>query len=40
MVSAILSTVGLSLLRRRGRAAAGTALLGTAVGLSLLKRGD
>jgi membrane protein len=38
MVSAILSTLGLSLLRRRGKAAAGATLLATAAGLSLLKR--
>lgn len=40
MVSAALSTLGLSLLRKRGRAGAGAALLATAVGLSLLKRDD
>lgn len=40
MVSAALSTVGLSLLRKRGRESAGAALLATAVGLSLLKRDD
>ena len=40
MVSAALSTVGLSLLRKRGRAGAGAALLATAAGLSLLKRDD
>ncbi|MBV8908117.1 MAG: hypothetical protein JOZ20_03880, partial [Sphingomonas sp.] len=40
MVSAALSTLGLSMLRRRGRAAAGTALLAGAVGLSLLRRDD
>ncbi|HZU52075.1 MAG TPA: YihY/virulence factor BrkB family protein [Sphingomicrobium sp.] len=38
MVSAALSTLGLSLLRRRGREGAGAALLAGAVGLSLLKR--
>lgn len=40
MISAGLSTVGLSLLRRRGRGGAGAALLATAVGLSLLRRDD
>lgn len=40
MVSAILSTVGLSLLRKRGKAAAGAALVAAAAGLSLLKRRD
>ena len=40
MVSAILSTVGLSLLRKRGKAGAGAALVATAAGLSLLKRRD
>ena len=40
IVSAALSTVGLSLLRRRGREGAGAALLAGAVGLSLLKRED
>ena len=39
-VSAIMSTLGLSLLRQRGRAAAGAAFLATAVGLSLWKRED
>ena len=38
MVSAACSTIGLSLLRRRGRELAGAALVATAVGLSLLKR--
>jgi membrane protein len=38
MISSALSTVGLSLLRRRGREAAGAALLAGAVGLSLMKR--
>jgi membrane protein len=38
MVSAALSTLGLSLLRKRGREGAGAALLAGAVGLSLLKR--
>ena len=38
IASAALSTIGLSLLRRRGREAAGAALVATAVGLSLLKR--
>jgi membrane protein len=40
IMSAALSTVGLSLLRRRGREGAGAALLAGAVGLSLLKRED
>ena len=40
MVSAALSTVGLSMLRKRGRGRAGAALVTTAVGLSLLKRED
>ena len=40
MVSAALSTLGLSLLRKRGREGAGAALLATAVGVSLLKRSD
>jgi membrane protein len=40
MISAALSTLGLSMLRKRGRAGAGAALLATAVGLSLLKRED
>lgn len=40
IVSAALSTLGLSMLRKRGRAGAGAALLATAVGLSLLKRDD
>jgi membrane protein len=40
MISAALSTIGLSLLRKRGRAGAGAALIATAAGLSLLKRED
>ena len=40
MISAALSTIGLSLLRKRGRAGVGAALLATAAGLSLLKRKD
>jgi hypothetical protein len=40
MISAALSTIGLSLLRKRGREGAGAALLAGAVGLSLLKRED
>jgi hypothetical protein len=40
MVSAVLSTLGLSLLRKRGREGAGAALLAIAAGLSLLKRHD
>lgn len=38
IVSTAFSTIGLSLLRRRGRELAGAALVATAVGLSLLKR--
>jgi membrane protein len=38
MMSAALSTLGLSLLRKRGREGAGAALLAAAAGLSLLKR--
>jgi membrane protein len=40
VISAALSTLGLSLLRRRGREGIGAALLAGAVGLSLLKRED
>jgi hypothetical protein len=40
MISAILSTVGLSFMRKRGRAATGATLLAAAAGLSLLKRRD
>jgi len=40
MVSAALSTIGLSLLRKRGREGAGAVLVAGAVGLSLLKRKD
>jgi membrane protein len=40
MISAALSTLGLSLLRRRGREGAGAALLATAAGLSLMRRKD
>ena len=40
MVSAILSTAGLSLLRKRGKGGAGAALVAAAAGLSLLKRRD
>jgi membrane protein len=38
MISATLSTIGLSLLRKRGKAGAGAALVAAAAGLSLLKR--
>lgn len=38
IISAGLSTLGLSLLRKRGRGAAGAALVAAAAGLSLLKR--
>lgn len=40
MISAAISTIGLSLLRKRGREGAGAALLATAAGISLLKRKD
>jgi membrane protein len=40
MASAALSTIGLSLLRRKGRARAGAVLVASAVGISLLKRED
>lgn len=40
MISAALSTLGLSMLRKRGRARAGAVLLASAAGLSLLKRDD
>jgi len=40
IVSAILSTVGLSLLRKRGKGSTGAMLVATAAGLSLLKRRD
>jgi membrane protein len=40
MISAVLSTWGLSLLRKRGKAGAGAALIATAAGLSLMKRND
>lgn len=40
MVSAALSTLGLSLLRKRGREGIGAVMLAGAVGLSLLKRSD
>jgi membrane protein len=40
MISAALSTLGLSLLRKRGREGAGAALLAGAIGLSLMKRED
>jgi len=40
MFSAALSTLGLSMLRKRGGKGAGAALLATAVGLSLLKQED
>jgi hypothetical protein len=38
MMSSILSTAGLSLLRKRGKARVGAALLLTAAGLALLRR--
>ena len=40
MMSSALSTLGLSMLRKKGREAAGAALLAGAVGLSLWKRRD
>jgi membrane protein len=40
IASAALSTLGLSMLRKRGREAAGATLVAAAVGLSLLRRGD
>lgn len=40
MISAALSTSGLSLLRKRGRQGAGAALLAGAIGISLMKRKD
>ena len=38
MLASLLSTLGLKLLRRKGKAKAGAALLATAAGLSLLRR--
>ena len=40
MAASALSTVGLSLLRRKGKAMTGAALIATAAGLSLLRRKD
>jgi hypothetical protein len=40
MLSAALSTIGLSMLRKRGKQGAGAALVAGAVGISLLKRED
>lgn len=40
ITTSVLSTVGLSLLRKRGREKSGVALLATAIGISLLKRKD
>lgn len=40
LLSSALATAGLAMLRTRGRAAGGAALLATAAGLSLLKRAD
>jgi len=40
MVSAVLSTIGLSMLRKRGKARAGAIFLASAAGLSLLERSD
>jgi hypothetical protein len=38
MVSSLLATAGLGLLRRRGKTGAGAALLASAAGLALLRR--
>jgi hypothetical protein len=35
-----MATIGLSMLRRKGRAGMGAALLGSAAGLALLRRKD
>ena len=40
MAASALSTIGLALLRRKGKATAGAALIATAAGLSLLRRED
>lgn len=40
MAASALSTIGLSLLRRKGKAKAGAALIAAAAGLSLLRRSD
>lgn len=40
MISSILSTVGLGLMRRRGKEVAGAAVLATAAGLALIRRED
>jgi hypothetical protein len=40
MVSSILSTAGLALLRRKGRGAVGASMLAAAAGISLMKRDD
>lgn len=40
MISSILSTAGLALMRRRGREAAGATMLAAAAGLALMKRED
>lgn len=40
MISAALSTIGLSMLRKKGRGRAGAALVAGAVGLALMKRED
>ena len=40
MITSALSTLGLSMLRRKGKEGAGAALLATAIGLSLWKRKD
>ena len=40
MLSSALATIGLSMLRRRGRGGAGAVLLGTAAGLALARRKD
>jgi membrane protein len=38
MIGSVLATVGLSLLRKKGKAGAGAALLGTAAALAWLRR--
>jgi hypothetical protein len=40
MLGSAMATIGLSMLRRKGRAKMGAALLGSAAGLALLRRKD
>jgi len=40
MISSVLSTVGLALMRRKGREAAGATMLAAAAGIALMKRSD